>query len=35
MLNLMEEFDSEVDSYVRRTEREILEYQDKLKKKHI
>lgn len=35
MLNLMEEFDSEVDSYVRRTEREILEYQDKLKKAYL
>ncbi|WP_241955023.1 hypothetical protein [Staphylococcus agnetis] len=32
MLNLMEEFDSEVDNYVRRIEREILEYQDELKK---
>ncbi|UXU57329.1 hypothetical protein MUA95_00455 [Staphylococcus agnetis] len=32
MLNLMEEFDSEVESYVRRTEREIFEYQDELKK---
>ncbi|OSP12709.1 hypothetical protein [Staphylococcus agnetis] len=35
MLNLMEKFDSEVDSYVRRTEREIFEYQDELKKAYL